>query len=140
MSNNLPAWEPNLLPEGPYRFKITEEPEKRRGSGDGIYIIFRLKASDGVNVRKYNDVFVPWEERYKDLLLALGGEPDEKGVVHLAEMIDVVGKTFEAEIVHVKDQKDPTKTRDKIANIKVNFNEEEDVPMDEPEVEDDIPF
>ena len=63
MSNNLPAWEPNLLPVGNYRFKITEEPEKRRGSGDGIYIIFRLKASDGLTVRKYNDVFVPWEER-----------------------------------------------------------------------------
>ena len=72
--------------------------------------------------------------------MALGGEPDEKGVVHLAEMVDVVGKTFEAEIVHVKDQKDPTKTRDKIANIKVSVNEEEGISMDETEPEDDIPF
>ena len=135
---SLPPFEPNLLPEGHYRFQITKEPEKRRGEKNGIYLIFVFRAiSDSGSSRRYSDVFVPWEERYKDLLLALGGEADEKGQVHLGD-IDVTGKQFEADIVHIKDPRDPTKVRDKIANIVIN----DDVPPpDEPiESEDEVPF
>ena len=134
---SLPAYEPNLIQEGHYTFKVSEEYEKRRGEKDGVYIIFKFKIinKDG-STRKYNDIFVPWEERYKDLLLAFGGEPDEKGQIHLGD-VNIIGKQFEADIVHIKDPRDPTKVRDKIANIVIN----DDVPMPETEDEDsEIPF
>jgi len=132
---SLPAYEPNLIQEGHYTFKVSEDYEQRRGENDGVYIIFKFKiiSKDGSS-RKYNDIFVPWEERYKDLLLAFGATPDEKGKVHLGD-INIIGKQFEADIVHVKDLRDPTKVRDKIANIIVN----DDVPMPETE-EDEVPF
>lgn len=130
-----PDFEPNMVPEGHYNFEVTEDAEMRRGQNEGIYMIFKFKviSKDG-STRKYNDIFVPWEERYKDLLLALGGQADEKGKVHLGDLA-IVGRQFEADIVHRTDPKDPTKTRDKIANI-VTLD---DVPQPS-EKEDDPPF
>ena len=135
----LPDYEPNLIPEGHYKFQISEEPEKRKGAKDGLFMIFKFRIlTDDGSTRRYNDVFVPWEDRYKDLLLAMGGKPDEKGKVHLGD-IDITGKQFEADIVHIQDPKDPTKIRDKIANIIVD----DDVPPPEElnqAEEDKIPF
>lgn len=130
----LPPYESQLLPEGHYRFKVSDEPEVRKNENGKIYIIFKFIASDGVVTRQYRDVFAPWEERYRDLLLALGAKRDEKGKISLTQ--DPIGKVFEADIVHVIDPKDPTKTRDKIANIMVF----DDVPISEKSEDDDIPF
>ena len=120
----LPSYEPRQVPEGHYTFVVSEEYEKRKGEKDGLYIIFKFKitSKDGA-VRKYNDIFVPWEERYRDLLLAFGAKEDEKGQVHLGD-INIIGKQFEADIVHIKDPGDSSKIRDKIANIKLD----DDVP------------
>ena len=131
----LPPYEPQLVPEGHYTFKVSEDYEKRKGEKDGLYIIFKFKiVNNSGEIRKYNDIFVPWEERYRDLLIAFGAEKDEKGQVHLGD-ISIIGKQFEADIVHVKDPSDPTKIRDKIANIKL----EDDVPPPE-KSEDEVPF
>lgn len=133
----LPPYEPQLVPEGHYTFKISEDYEKRKGEKDGLYIIFKFKIinKDG-SARKYNDIFVPWEERYRDLLIAFGAEKDEKGQVHLGD-VDIIGKEFKADIVHIKDPNDPTKVRDKIANIVIN----DDIPKPEESDEDsEIPF
>jgi len=125
------------LPEGHYRFQVREEPEKRRNDNGNVYFIFKFKVmTDEGTIRKYNDIFVPWEDRFKTLLLAFGAKPDEDGKVHVSEA-DVVGKVFEADIVHVRHPKDPTKIMDKIANIQMD----DEMPMPEsPESEDDIPF
>ena len=66
--------------------------------------------------------------------MAFGAKPDNKGQVHLGDT-NIIGKEFEADIVHIKDPNDPTKIRDKIANIVID----DDVPP--PEEEDDsVPF
>jgi len=133
----LPPHEPRLIPEGHYSFQVSEDYEKRKGEKDGLYIIFKFKIiNESGETRKYNDIFVPWEDRYRDLLIAFGAKEDEKGQVHLGD-INIIGKQFEADIVHVKDARDPTKTRDKIANIVIN----DDIP--EPnglKDDEDIPF
>ena len=130
----LPAFEPQLLPEGHYKFRVSEEPEVRKNENGKIFVVFKFIASDGILTRKYRDVFAPWEERYRNLLLALGGKKDPDGRVHLEG--DFIGKMFEADIIHVVDPKDPTKTRDKIANIMIF----DDVPVSEKIDDDDIPF
>ena len=130
----LPPYEPRLIQEGHYSFKVSEDYEKRKGEKDGLYIIFKFKITDeSGSTRKYNDIFVPWEERYRDLLIAFGAKPDEKGQVHLGDT-SIIGKQFEADIVHIKDPNDPTKIRDKIANIVID----DDVPP--PKEDDEGPF
>ena len=121
----LPDYQGQLIPEGHYRFQVSEEAEIRRGQNEGIYMIFKFKIfNDDGSSRKYNDIFVPWEERYKDLLFALGAKADEKGNPHLGET-EIIGKQFEADIKHIQDPRDATKTRDKIANI---VTRDDDVP------------
>ena len=137
---NLPEFEPNLVPEGHYKFRIMEEPEVMK-TNERRWIIFKFKltTSDG-RTRKYSDVFFPGDEKYRCLLLVAGAEKDEKGIPHLSKMdtSELVGVEFEAEIVHTPDRKDPNKIRDTIADIVLP---EEDVPPpEEPESEDEVPF
>ena len=132
----LPPYEPRLIPEGHYSFQVSEDYEKRKGEKDGLYIIFKFKIiSEGGEARKYNDMFVPWEDRYRDLLIAFGAKEDEKGQVHLGD-INIIGKQFEADIVHIKDARDSTKTRDKIANIVID----KDASPPEEEPDSEAPF
>jgi len=133
----LPDYEGQLIMEGHYRFQVIEEPEIRRGQNQGIYMIFKFKVfnQDG-NSRKFNDIFVPWEPRYKDLLFTLGAVADEKGNPHLSDT-DIIGRQFEADIKHIQDPNDATKVRDKIADIVLL----DDIPAPaEPESEDEVPF
>jgi len=115
---HLPPYEPNLVPEGHYIFEIDDNPEKRWGPNGGIYLIFKFRiTSEEGETRNCSDVFVPWEKRYKDLLVTLGAEKDERGMVHLDD-IELIGKQFKANIVHVRDNKDPEEIRAKIKDIK----------------------
>jgi hypothetical protein len=147
----LPDWIPNLVPEGPYRFKVTEEPEVRKTNENKWLIIKMIIMDSSGNSRKYSDVFFPGEEKYRSLLLVAGAKPDVKGIPHLKDMdtAELVDVEFNAEIVHEPDRKDPEKIRDIIRNIIVpdptqalreeKEEVEEDIPMDKKE-EDKIPF
>lgn len=137
---NLPEFEPNLIPEGHYKFKITEEPEVMK-TNERKWMIFKFKLMrpDG-KTRKYSDVFFPGEEKYRRLLIVAGAKLDEKGIPHLSlmETSELVGVEFEADIAHIQDKKDPNKIRDTIAEIVLP---EEDVPPpEEMESEDEVPF
>jgi hypothetical protein len=140
----LPPYEPQQVPEGHYKFKVMAEPERRkRTSGRGtefVTILFSFKLVDEFeNVRYHKESFIPWDDRYRDLLLAFGAKADKDGKVHLSEQESVLGKVFEADITHQVDKQDTKKIWSRITNIKTD--EQEDVPLPpEPEEEDPVPF
>jgi len=130
----FPDPESFLVPEGHYTFKISKEPSINR-TNNRIWIIFYFKVTNEYGeTRDFSDVIFPSEPRYIDLLFALGAKPDEKGTPHLHD-IDPIGLTFEADIIHGPDRKDPTKTRDSVTNIVVS----NDVPPTTGE-DTDVPF
>lgn len=133
---DLPSYTPQKLPEGEYIFTVSKEPEKRKRHNkkgeEFIAIDFFFKIDDGSgSARQHRESMVPWEERYGDLLLALGGKPDSKGQVHFSDMPDPVGKKFTAEILHEPDKEDATKSWARLANIVVPEVEAEEAPIDE---------
>lgn len=137
----LPSHEPQQAPEGHYLFKVMEEPELRKKTSPAtgnefVTVAFRFKITDeNGNSRYHRESFVPWDERYRDLLIAFGATEDKDGKVHLSEQPSYVGKTLEADIIHEPDKDDPIKSWSRIARIKIN----DDVPPpDTPE--DEIPF
>lgn len=134
----LPDFQPNLLPEGHYKFKVTDEPEIRK-TGTSKWMIFRFIATspDG-NERKFSNVLFPGDEEYRRILLVAGAKPDEKGIPHLSSMDtrELIGVEFEADIAHEPDRKEPSKIRDSIVNIVLP---DEDVPPPNHE-EDEVPF
>jgi len=121
--SDLPSHVPQKLPEGKYTFTISKEPEKRKHHGpinDFVSILFSFKVDDGRgSVREHRESLLPWEGRYGELLLALGGKKDDKGQVHLSETVDIIGKRFKAEIKHEPDKDDPDKTWARIVNISI---------------------
>lgn len=140
----LPPYEPQQVPEGHYKFKVMAEPERRkRTSGRGtefVTILFSFKLVDELgNVRYHKESFIPWDDRYRDLLLAFGAKSDKDGKVHLSEQESVLGKVFEAEITHQVDKQDTKKIWSRISNIKVD--EQEDVPEpDGLKDDEEVPF
>lgn len=129
----LPDYEPQKLPEGTYTFTLKEEPEKRRKqgkSGEFVAVKFTFKVSgDGVSSGKQHvESMLPWEERYGQLLEALGGERGDDGRVHLSESVNIVGKSFKADIAHEPDRDDPNKSWARITKIQLD------------DLDDDIPF
>ena len=148
---SLPSYQPQRLAEGQYTFTISSEPEQRKHTGANndfvsVKFFFRVEDSKG-NVKSHVESLLPWEPKYRDILLAIGGTEDERGEVHLHETENIVGKSFTAEIIHEEDKKDSSKTWARIANIEPpEGREEEDVPMPtgnngEPgEPEDEVPF
>jgi len=138
---SLPPHEPQQVPEGHYRFQVIKEPEQRKHTSnatgkDFISITFSFKLEDpNGNIRYHKESILPWEGRYKDLLLAFGAEEDKDGKVHLSEQAQIIGKIFEAEIIHEPDRNDSSKSWSRIANIKTN----DDVPPPAEE-EDEVPF
>ena len=138
---NLPDHEPQRIPIGHYQFKVMEEPELRKKTSPStgkdfvaVKFSFKLIAGDG-NIRYHKESFLPWDDRYRDLLLAFGAKKDKDGKVHLSEQDSVVGKTFEAEIIHEPDRNDSSKMWARVAKIKVDGSSQADG-----EEEDDVPF
>ena len=138
---NLPEPKFNLVDEGHYSFKVTQEPEVRK-TGDKKWLIVRFDITDvNGNTRSYSDVFFPSDDKYHKLLFVAGAKPDEKGIPHLSDMDtkELVGAEFEGDIEHIADRKDPTKIRDTITNV-VLRGEKEAKTEPGPEDENDVPF
>ena len=160
---SLPDYQPTRLPEGEYRFVITDYEKKKHPRADGgvsVTVKFTFKVElPGGSPRRHIESIACWEDRYGDLLLAIGGTKDEKGIAHLSETNEVIGSSFKAAIIHERDKDDPTKTWARVNDIRIpyqmpdidparNDQEEEDVPMPnenngepgEPEDEEPLPF
>ncbi len=116
----LSRYQPNqkkLMQDCRYLFEIIDNPEQRKGRKGGEYYIFKLAINfEDSSSRKFNQIIAPWEVRYGNLLLALGGKQEDKGAVDLDD-IDLVGAEFEDNIVHVKDRKDPLTIRERLVNF-----------------------
>ena len=118
-----------LAPEGPYTFFV-DDYEKRRTPNNKPFILFRFTAVAPNNQRfKITQAFWVWEERWKDLLLALGGEEDAEGKIHLPEeKEEIIGLSFEGEIQHEPDKKNAKIMRSQLVNIKTTSIEVPEVP------------
>jgi hypothetical protein len=134
---SLPKFTSAKIPEGRYRFIVAESPiQRRQPSSSGrdfikVIFIFRVEMPDG-RFRKHTEHIVPWDMKYGDLLMALGGVRDPNGDAHMGDVDedDLVGKDFYAEIVHQPDRNDPTKTYAKLANIEIpGEGETEELPI-----------
>lgn len=135
----LPEPKFNLVDEGHYSFRVTQEPEVQK-TGNKKWLIVRFDITDvNGDTRSYSDVFFPNADKYHKLLFAAGAEPDEKGIPHLSEMDtkELVGVEFEGDIEHVPDRKDPDKIRDTITNIMLRG---EKTSRTEEAEEDEVPF
>jgi hypothetical protein len=133
----LPDYEPMaLLPEGKYVFEIINVTKKKSEKNENVTLIFiELMADNGEIKRKIKELFIPWKERYGDLVLALGGKEKEGGGYSLSD-IDVIGKKFTADIEHVPDFKDPNIKRTRIERIQHSSPQTTKADTED----DDVPF
>lgn len=105
----LPAFRGNLIKEGSYSLRITEEPEKRRfGKATGIIVKFSAVSSKDGTMHEGSDLIFPWEERYRTL-------KDE--IIKSDEESDWVGRAFIADIVHGPHPTKPDQIKYSIQNI-----------------------
>ncbi len=147
--SSLPSYEPRRLSEGRYEFMISKEPDKNwRGSEPNRFIsvtfYFKAEAPNGA-VKNHTESLLPFDEKYRDLLLAIGGIEDEAGNVHLGDMFDIVGKKFFARIKHEPDKNDPSKSWARITEIEVKKETQADEDVPPPTKSDDendpeVPF
>jgi len=139
----LPDYEPKQLPEGTYEFTLKQEPIKRRPSSEADFVVVKFVfkvTGKGINsARQHMESLLPWDVKYGQLLLALGAKRSEDGRVHLSESVNIIGKSFTADIVHEPDKEDPRKKWARISNIRIPY--EESSNLDEDDIDqDDIPF
>ena len=135
----LPDYEKNRIPEGAYQFEIMSEPEKRRKTStktgkDFVIIQFNFKAVDADgDVFDHSESFLGFEDKYADLLLALGATEDKKGNLS-GQTIEPLGMKFNAEIVYEEDKNKPNTTWARIR--KIQSVEQEDEVKSEPKEKD----
>ena len=153
---SLPPSQSRKIPEGAYTFTVSEAPTKQRhNSGtdkEFVAVVFFFRVEDSLgNSYKHRESLVPWDPIYQNILIALGGELDEKENAHLGDREeDLVGRSFEAEIIHAPDKDDPTKTWARVTNVESPETSIPPIPQEEEDVpppingvngeEDEIPF
>lgn len=129
------------IPEGHYVFKIKDEPERRKKTSQAgnpyIYYIFKFVATDMAgDDRDFSDVFVRFDDRLGDLLIAVGGKAGDDGKIHMEE-VDLIGRQFEGDVALEENPNKPGEKKSKIVNIVSLL----DVPQpNESDKEDGIPF
>jgi hypothetical protein len=115
------------IPEGHYRFRLNREPElkaftyrDRNGKEqEGRKIVIYAIGAGEKGEYPVSDGFLPWEDRYDDLLKALHVEHGRD--------IQVEGSIFEADIKYAPDKKDSSKSYPHIVNIVIP--EGDDIPF-----------
>ncbi len=132
----FPEPEKQRIPEGHYQFRVNREPElkvievkgqdgQKRPSRKVVLYVVGLNETGEY---RHSESFVPWDDRYADLLAALG-------VDHSVE-IEVTDTIFEADIEYVPDRTDPTKRWPRLKNIMPKGA----APVSDKDIEGDIPF
>lgn len=109
---------PRLLPDGYYRFKITdviEAPSTYPGQTSYWRIFFIVKNKDNEHYN-FALVFTPKMDRYHEVMLAVGGRRDEKGFVRVPD--DVMGCEFIGRIYIRKALNDKRREVNDIDNIR----------------------
>lgn len=138
--SQLPTAIPNLLPEGTYNFKILEVKEFASKYDEGSYwkMYFLVKNSEGETFNFSLSVNAKMA-RYRDILAALGVEPDEQGFLHPPD--DVKGLKFEGEIFQRPSQNDKSKMVNDVRNLRpINTAPKAKFPDEEDPGGEDVPF
>jgi len=129
--------------EGAYVFRIEQEPtfvtdryfnKKKQEYQPMKKVVLNLMAISEDGEFPFEERIPVWDDRYTDFLKALGIE-------HLVQDgvdVDVIGKTFEAEIKYLADPKRPGRSWPHIVNIKVPEGEQETTAGGRED--DDLPF
>ncbi len=114
--SQLPTAIPNILPEGEYKFEITDVKEFSSTFGAGSYwkMYFSVQDVNGENF-DFSLSINPKMQRYHDILRALEVEPDEQGFMHPPD--DVVGMKFRGDIYQRQAANDKSKTINDIKNL-----------------------
>lgn len=138
--NQLPTAIPNLLPEGPYTFKITDVKEFKSKYDEGnywkMYFLVQNSESETFNFSLSINAKMP---RYRNILGALGVIADEQGFLQPPD--DVVGMKFTAEIFQRPMQNDKSKTVNDVRNLRpMTATKAELPPEEDPGKEEDVPF
>lgn len=127
------------IPVGHYSFRMNVEPKLESfpykdqagnaKSGRRI-VVYAIGLSLGPDAGEFSvvDRITAWEQRYADLLQALGVE-------HGRDLV-MAGSRFEADIIHEPDKTDPTKSYPRLTNITAVV----DIPPSTGPGDDDIPF
>jgi hypothetical protein len=134
----LPPPEKQKIPEGHYHFRLNREPELQviklknqdGTTRDGRKLLIYVTGINETGEFRHAESLVPWDERYAELLAALGVEHSKD--------VELVDRYFEADIVHEKDKVDPTKTWPRLRNILPSGAVSKE-PKDA-DIDGDIPF
>lgn len=115
--SQLPTAIPNLLPEDEYKFKITDVKEFSSKYDEGsyfkMYFIVKNSENETFDFRLAVNAKMP---RYRDILGALGVEPDEQGFLHPPD--DVIGMKFQGRIFQRPMQNDKSKMVNDVKNLR----------------------
>ena len=90
----------SLLPEGVYEFTVSSRPKLETKHGYDYYVFdFEAIDKDGTKF-DYREFFFPNEDRFRQILLALGGQKDKQGEVQIDET-EVLGMSFKGQVKHM---------------------------------------
>jgi len=141
---NMPDWETLRIPEGAYTFTVKDMEKRKKTSRstgkDFVIVSLKLTArSESGEHFTHQESLLPWEDRYRDLLIALGGKSEGNTRIS-GEDVDPIGKSFTAEIEYEADANDTTKSWPRMKDINpVNGNSSFSTAVSTPD-DDDIPF
>ena len=117
-----------IIPPGHYTFTLNKEPELKTNDKGTRRLILYVVGDPGNH--QHMESFVPWVPEYEDLCRALNVEHGRD--------IQMEGASFEADIIHEANPKEPSKSYARLKNImKTGEFMGGEGPPDE---EDDIPF
>ena len=151
MPDRPPIGIPRLLPEGNYKFKITDVKETDSTYDTGSYwrIFFIVKSDHGEH-SELTLSFSPKMDRYNELLDAIGVKPNERGFRIPPE--NIVGCEFMGRIFQRRAVNDKNKTVNDIEKLKpckpakvdevereVESSYESEEPDTDQETEDQLP-
>ena len=142
--SQLPTAIPNILPEGEYKFEITDVKEFNSTFGSGSYwkMYFQVTNTDGEDFT-FSLSINPKMQKYRDILQALGVQPDEQGFMHPPD--NVVGMKFRGDIYQRPAANDKSKTINDIKNLQSimkssNPKSKASFPAEEDPGDSEVPF
>ena len=140
----LPTAIPNILPEGEYKFEITDVKEFNSTFGSGSYwkMYFQVTNTNGEDFT-FSLSINPKMQKYRDILQALGVQPDEQGFMHPPD--NVVGMKFRGDIYQRQAANDKSKTINDIKNLQPtmkssNSKSKASFPAEEDPGDSEVPF
>jgi len=138
---SMPDWETLRIPEGTYTFTVKDMEKRKKTSTysgkDFVTVSFKMMAEGASGEYfKHQESLLPWEDRYRDLLIVLGGKPEGNTRISGSD-VDPIGKSFVADIEYEVDAKDDSKSWPRMKNFQPANGNGSVAPAPD---DDDIPF